>query len=186
MKRCKQCHYKATADSLMHLQHNVHDRYANTNTNSYSSPWWDAYLNTPLWQGVFREWGRGGERRKWGGGGEVERQGEETYGRLITCLASSKDVCSRLISFSYWSLILSTSWSWEATSSFRAPFSAVSSLSRLLSTSSCSSLARRTSCMSTFSCIMSCGKQGAVWRLLITAESAESRPELTVITVLKD
>lgn len=99
----------------------------------------------------------------WDGGGWQRRgEGGKTNGRLFTCLASSKDVCSLLISFSYCSFILSTSWSWAATSSLRAPFRAVSSLSRLLSVSSCSSLARRISCISTLSCIMSCEKWGQV------------------------
>lgn len=125
-------------------------------------PCWDAYLCTPLSQGVFLKIG-GGQTQE-----EMRRRKEhresnkrrKVYMGLITCLASSTDICSWRISFSYRSFILSTSWSWAATSSFRAPFSAVSSLSRLLRTSSCSSLARRTSCISTFNSIISCRKLG--------------------------
>lgn len=148
-----------------------HKLQCRTHTHHYSSP--DALLIATLLSDWVCFWNGGGgrERRKRGGGnsgavGEGGRGGEgRQRGRLITCLASSKDVCSLLISFSYCSLILSTSWSWAATSSFRAPFRAVSSLSRLLSTSSWSSLARRASCISTFSCIISCGKW--VWQLFV-------------------
>lgn len=127
-------------------------------THRVTAPLMGCLSPIPLWQGVFLEWGRA--RRKWGGRNTEwsSAEGGGTNVRLNTCLASTKDTCSRVNSFSYCSFILSTSWSWAATSSFRAPFRAVSSLSRLLSTSSCSSLSIRTSCISTFSCIMSCGK----------------------------
>lgn len=123
--------------------------------------WCGAYLHTPVTEYVSGI-GEGEIEGKRAGGNANWRRGEGVREwSLTTCLASSRDVCSLLISFSYCSLILSTSWSWAATSSFRAPFRAVSSLSRLLSTSSCSSLARRSSCISSFSCIISCGK----WRI---------------------
>lgn len=155
----------------------------NTQTHTHTKlqfPGCCAYLLTSLWQGVFLEWGRvrAKEMRRrecreynWRRGEGGSERGE-SHGRLITCLASSKDVCSLLNSFSYCSFILSTSWSWAATSSFRAPFKAVSSLSRLLRRSSCSSLARRISCISTFSCIMSC-EMLTIWKPYISSEFAE-------------
>lgn len=150
------------------------DKGANKLQSSTLNIWWRTYVpthkakharrvGTPLMWSLSMHpchrvcfWNGGGwKQRKWGGGKWRRRRAE---GELTTCLASSKDICSLLISFSYCSFILSTSWSWAATSSFRAPFRAVSSLSRLFSTSSCSSLARRISCSSSFKCIISCWK----------------------------
>lgn len=157
MKRCETTDkgvnkLKALQSSISNLwwrtYGSTHNANANTHTHTQSALPWCAYLCTPV-TGCVSGMGEGE------GNEEEEHKLEEKEGRLTTCLASSKDVCSLLISFPNCSFILCTSWSWAATSSFRAPFRAVSSLSRLFSTSSCSSLAKRSSCISSFSCIMS-------------------------------
>lgn len=64
-----------------------------------------------------------------------------SVGSRLTLVASSTLSLRACSSASYCSFSLSISWSWLETSSFKAPFKAVSSRSRFLKTSSCSSLA---------------------------------------------
>ena len=135
----------------MELQRVRHDWVTNTFTFHFLDQWWDE----TKFHSVMKRKANNGHGFGRGGPGPPLCPACPLW-PAPTLVASSTLSRRASSSASYCSFSLSISRSWLETSSFRAPFSAVSSRSRFLKRSSCSSLAMSRCWRSCFACRSSC------------------------------
>ena len=164
----------------MELQRVRHDWVTKTFTFHFLDQWWDE----TKFHSVMKRKANNGHGFGRGGPGPPLCPAWPLW-PAPTLVASSTLSRRASSSASYCSFSLSISRSWLETSSFRAPFSAVSSRSRFLKRSSCSSLAMSRCWRSCFACRSSCREntRAGRWGYKRSVErpcASTSAPALTV------